>query len=93
MRNFPIGPVGLVLARSSILVFPASKKETVTGRQSGQTGIVKSYKENSILASNRLLDYSDIDRTTEDFLEYFQQDFMPSLDLTSLKNKRLTRIY
>ena len=60
-----------------------AKKETVTGRQSGQTGIVKSYKENSILASNRLLDYSDIDRTTEDFLEYFQQDFMPSLDSVS----------
>ena len=64
--------------------------ETVTGRQSRQTAVVKSYKENSILASNRLLDYSDIDRTTEDFLEYFQQDFMPSIDLASLKNKRLT---
>ena len=67
-----------------------AKNETVTGRQSGQTAVVKSYKENNILASNRLLDYSDIDRTTEDFLEYFQQDFMPSLDLASLENKRLT---
>ena len=64
--------------------------ETVTGRSGNQTAVVKSYKENSILASNRLLDYSDIDRTTEDFLDYFQQDFMPSIDLASLKNKRLT---
>ena len=64
--------------------------ETVTGRKSNQTAVVKSYKENSILASNRLLDYSDIDRTTEDFLDYFQQDFMPSIDLASIKNKRLT---
>jgi len=64
--------------------------ETVEGRESNQTGVVKSYKENSILANNRLLDYSDIDNTTEDFLEYFQKDFMPSIDLASLKNKRLT---
>ena len=67
-----------------------AKGETVTGRKSNQTAVVKSYKENSILANNRLLDYSDIDNTTEDFLDYFQQDFMPSIDLATLKNKRLT---
>jgi hypothetical protein len=64
--------------------------ETVTGRISLQTGIVKSFKENSILANNRLLDYSDIDNTTEDFLQYFQKDFMPNIDLASLQNSRLT---
>ena len=64
--------------------------ETITGRKGGQTAVVKSFKENSILANNRLLDYSDIDNTTEDFLTYFQKDFMPSLDLAVLKNKRLT---
>ena len=64
--------------------------ETVTGRVSLQTGLVKSFKENSILANNRLLDYSDIDNTTEDFLKYFQKDFMPSIDLASLQNSRLT---
>ena len=67
-----------------------AKGETVTGRKSNQTAVVKSYKENSILANNRLLDYSDIDNTTEDFLDYFQQDFMPAIDLATLKNKRLT---
>jgi hypothetical protein len=67
-----------------------ASNETVTGRVSQQTGIVSTFKENNILANNRLLDYSDIDNTTEDFLEYFQKDFMPSLDLASLKNKRLT---
>jgi hypothetical protein len=64
--------------------------ETVTGRKGGQSAVVKSFKENSILANNRLLDYSDIDNTTEDFLKYFQKDFMPSIDLAVLKNKRLT---
>ena len=64
--------------------------ETITGRRGGQTAVVKSFKENSILANNRLLDYSDIDNTTEDFLTYFQKDFMPSIDLAVLKNKRLT---
>ena len=67
-----------------------SKGETVTGRNSKQKGIVSTYKENSVLANNKLLDYSDIDNTTEDFLEYFQKDFMPSIDLASLKNSRLT---
>ena len=67
-----------------------SKGETVTGRDSNQTGTVGSYKENSILANNRLLDYSDIDETTEEFLQYFQKDFMPSIDLATLQNSRLT---
>jgi len=67
-----------------------SPKEVVEGRDGGQTAIVKSYKENTITASNRLLDYSDIDHTTEDFLDYFQKDFVPSLDLRNVVNKRLT---
>jgi hypothetical protein len=64
--------------------------ETIEGRDGGQTAIVKTYKENSIVASNRLLDYSNIDQTLETFLEYFQKDFIPSLDLADTQNKRLT---
>jgi len=67
-----------------------SPKEVVEGRDGGQTAIVKSYKENTIIANNKLLDYSDIDHTTEDFLDYFQKDFVPSLDLKNVVNKRLT---
>ena len=67
-----------------------SKDEVIEGRNSLQTAVVQSYKENSILANNRLLDYSDIDHTTEEFLQYFQKDFLPSIDLSKLKNKRLT---
>jgi len=67
-----------------------SKDETIEGRNSLQTAIVEKYRENSILANNRLLDYSDIDHTTEEFLQYFQKDFLPSIDLSKLKNKRLT---
>ena len=52
--------------------------------------VVSSYKENSIVASNRLLDYSDVDETLESFLQYFQKDFIPSLDLKDTQNKRLT---
>lgn len=67
-----------------------SKDEIVEGRNSLQSAVVGSYTENSILANNRLLDYSDIDHTTEEFLRYFQKDFLPSIDLSKLKNKRLT---
>ena len=66
------------------------KGETVTSRQGGQTGIVSSFKHNSILANNNLLNYSDVDRTTEEFLDYFQRDFIPSLDLDETKDARLT---
>ena len=55
-----------------------------------QTATVLKYKENSILANNRLLDYADIDQTLETFLTYFQKDFIPSLDLSATQNKRLT---
>jgi len=65
-------------------------EETIEGRNSLQTGVVKTYKENSILANNRLLDYSDIDHTTEHFLEYFQKDLIPAIDIKKLENKRLT---
>ena len=64
--------------------------EKIIGRDGNQTGIVSSYKENSIVASNRLLDYSDVDETLESFLQYFQKDFIPSLDLKDTQNKRLT---
>ncbi len=66
------------------------KNETILGRTGGQTGIVSTYKESSIRANNKLLEYSDVDTTTEEFLEYFQKDFMPSLDLSLSANKRST---
>lgn len=64
--------------------------EKISGRDGNQTGIVSSYKENSIVASNRLLDYANVDETLESFLQYFQKDFIPSLDLKDTQNKRLT---
>tara|TARA_Y100001933_G_scaffold81106_1_gene82357 strand:- start:39250 stop:43221 length:3972 start_codon:yes stop_codon:yes gene_type:complete len=64
--------------------------ETITGRDGGQTSKIKSYKENQIVANNRLLDYADIDQTLETFLDHFQKDFIPSLDLGATQNKRLT---
>lgn len=66
------------------------KGETITGRESKQTGVVGSFKQNSVLANNKLLDYSDIDRTSEEFLQYFQNDFIPSLDIGSTVDRRLT---
>ena len=63
--------------------------ETITGRDGVREGVVKTYKENTILAQNRLLDYSDIDHTSEQFLEYFQRDFVPSLNINNIKSKRL----
>ena len=70
--------------------FGFKNNETVTGRTSGQTGIVSTYKESSIRANNKILEYSDVDKTTEAFLEYFQKDFMPSLDASLNSNKRST---
>ena len=64
--------------------------ESIVGRDGNQTGVIKTYKENSVVANNRLLDYSDIDQTLETFLQYFQKDFIPSLDLRSTQNPRLT---
>ena len=64
--------------------------ETITGRDGNRTGTIKTYKENQIVANNRLLDYGDIDQTLETFLNYFQKDFIPSLDLKDTQNKRLT---
>ena len=64
--------------------------ESIVGRDGNQTGVIKTYKENSVVANNRLLDYSDIDDTLETFLQYFQKDFIPSLDLKDTQNPRLT---
>ena len=64
--------------------------ESIIGRDGNQTGVIQSYKENQVVANNRLLDYSDIDKTLETFLQYFQKDFIPSLDLKDTQNPRLT---
>ena len=67
-----------------------SSGERIQGRNSLQTSTIASYKENIILANSRLMDYSDIDQTTESFLQYFQKDFIPSLNLTDTSNRRKT---
>ena len=75
---------------STVLGEGFSKGEKITGRESKQTGVVSSYKHNAISANNRLLQSSDVDTTSEEFLQYFQNDFIPSLDIGSTVNKRLT---
>ena len=81
---------GLTLIVDTISGTGFSESETITGRDGNQTGVVQSYKENQIVANNRLLDYSDVDQTLETFLKYFQKDFIPSLDLKETQNARLT---
>ena len=81
---------GLTLIVDTISGTGFSETETITGRDGNQTGVIKTYKENAIVANNRLLDYSDIDQTLETFLQYFQKDFIPSLDLKDTQNPRLT---
>ena len=81
---------GLQIYVNSISGFGFSEGETITGRKSKQTGTVSGYKENTIIANNKILNYSDIDKTSEDFLQHFQTDFLPSLDLKQTQNKRLT---
>ena len=81
---------GLTLIVDTISGTGFSETETITGRDGNQTGVIKTYKENAIVANNRLLDYSDIDQTLETFLQYFQKDFIPSLDLKETQNARLT---
>jgi hypothetical protein len=81
---------GLTLIVDTISGTGFAEGESIEGRDGQQTGVVKNYKENSVVASNRLLDYSDIDRTLESFLKYFQKDFIPSLDLKETQNARLT---
>ena len=81
---------GLTLVVDTISGTGFSETETITGRDGNQTGVISTYKENQIVANNRLLDYSDIDQTLETFLKYFQKDFIPSLDLKETQNPRLT---
>ena len=81
---------GLTLIVDTISGTGFAVNETITGRDGNQTGVVSTYKENQIVANNRLLDYSDIDQTLETFLQYFQKDFIPSLDLKEKQNPRLT---
>jgi len=81
---------GLTLIVDTISGTGFAEGETIEGRDGKLTGEIKTYKENSVVANNRLLDYSDIDQTLETFLQYFQKDFIPSLDLKDTQNARLT---
>ena len=63
--------------------------ETITGMTSGMTAKVASFKASPLHASNNLLSYADVDKTSGDFIEYFRRDFMPFIDRDVLANKRL----
>jgi len=63
--------------------------ETITGKTSGMTAKVASFTASPLHASNNLLSYADVDKTSGDFLEYFRRDFMPFIDRDVLANKRL----
>ncbi len=63
--------------------------ETITGKTSGMTAKVASFKASPLHAANNLLSYADVDKTSGDFIEYFRRDFMPFIDRDVLANKRL----
>ena len=63
--------------------------EIITGKTSGMTATVDSFKASPLHAANNLLSYADVDKTSGDFLEYFRRDFMPFIDRDVLANKRL----
>ena len=65
------------------------KNEIIEGRETQQTGTIAKYKENSIRANNQLLNYSDIDKTSVGFLQYYQNDFMPQINSDIQADKRL----
>ena len=52
---------GLTLIVDTISGTGFAESETIKGRDGNLSGIVQSYKENQVVANNRLLDYSDID--------------------------------
>ncbi len=58
---------GLTLIVDTISGTGFAEGETIIGRDGNLTGVIKTYKENSVVANNRLLDYSDIDETLETF--------------------------
>jgi len=63
--------------------------ETVVGQNSGYTAKVDNFKGNALMAANNLLSYADVDKTTGSFLDFFREDFMPSIDSTVLADKRI----
>ena len=63
--------------------------ETIVGQNSGYTAKVDIFKGNALLAANNLLSYADVDKTTGDFLNYFKEDFMPSIDQAVIADKRI----
>lgn len=65
------------------------KNEIIEGRETQQTGTIAKYRENSIRANNQLLNYSDIDKTSVGFLQYYQNDFMPQINSDIRADKRL----
>ena len=63
-----------------------AKGEIIVGREGSRETIVSTYKENSILANNRLLDYSDIDHTHGRVFRLLPKRlYAPSFDLASLQ--------
>ena len=89
-----IGKVEVIGTSSNLYIEQFSEAqfdidETITGMTSGMTAKVAQFKASPLHASNNLLSYADVDKTSGDFIEYFRRDFMPFIDRDILANKRL----
>ena len=93
-KSSALGRVDVIGTSSNLYIEQFSEAqfepdEIITGKTSGMTATVDSFKASPLHAVNNLLSYADVDKTSGDFLEYFRRDFMPFIDRDVLANKRL----
>ena len=89
-----IGRIDVIGSSSNLYIEQFSETqfdidETIVGKSSGMEAKVASFTASPLHASNNLLSYADVDKTSGDFLEFFRRDFMPFIDRDVLANKRL----
>ena len=93
-KSSAVGRIDVIGTTSNLYIEQFSEAqfepdEIITGKTSGMTATVDSFKASPLHAANNLLSYADVDKTSGDFLEYFRRDFMPFIDRDVLANKRL----
>jgi hypothetical protein len=82
-----VGTGYIVVLVQSTLRF--SRKEILVGSTSNATANIVKIKDNTIRATGNLLEYRDIEKSIDDYVEYLREELFPTIPTKYIEDKKL----
>jgi hypothetical protein len=82
-----VGTDYIVVLVQSTLRF--SRKEILVGSTSNATANIVKIKDNTVRATGNLLEYRDIEKSIDDYVEYLREELFPTIPTKYIEDKKL----